>query len=296
MPRDAIAPARRAGAVWSAAWHELRRRPLFWVAAALLVLVVAMAVFPWLFAPLAPNDGCRLGDSDGAPTVGHPLGFTRQGCDVYARVVHGARTSLTVGVVATAITAVVGTVVGACAGYFGGWADAVLSRLGDIAFSIPSVLAAVVVMSVFVSSANVWVVSLAIGAFAWPVTARVLRAEILRVKPADFVLAAEALGSSRRRILLGHVLPNALPPVLAVVTQSFAAAIVAEATLSFLGIGLPGDVMSWGNDIGQAQDHLRTAPHTLLFPSLALSSTVLSLILLAEVIRDAFDPRAGKAR
>ncbi|WP_426624637.1 ABC transporter permease [Leifsonia sp. McL0607] len=296
MPRDVIAPAGRPSTVWRDAWHDMRRRPVFWVAATLLLLVVVMAVSPGLFAHVAPNDGCRLGDSNGDPTVGHPLGFTKQGCDVYARIVHGAGTSLTVGVVATAVTAAVGTLFGACAGFFGGWADAVLSRLGDIAFSIPSVLAAVVVMSVLASSANVWVVSLAIGTFAWPVTARVLRAETLRVKTAEYVLAAEALGSSRRRILLGHVLPNALPPVLVVITQSFAGAIVAEATLSFLGIGLPSDVMSWGNDIGQAQRDLRTAPHTLVFPSLALSSTVLSLVVLGEVIRDALDPRAGAPR
>ncbi len=296
MPHDVIAPAGRPGAVWRDAWHDMRRRPLFWVAATLLLLVVAMAVAPGLFAHVAPNDGCRLGDSNGAPTAGHPLGFTKQGCDVYARIVHGAGASLAVGVITTAITAAVGMVFGGCAGFFGGWVDAMLSRLGDIAFSIPAVLAAVTVMSVLASSANVWIVSLAIGAFAWPVTARVLRAEILRVKTAEYVLAAEALGSSRRRILLGHMLPNALPPVLVVITQSFAGAIVAEATLSFLGIGLPSDVMSWGNDIGQAQGDLRTAPHALVFPSLALSATVLSLVVLGEVLRDAFDPRAGAAR
>ena len=132
--------------------------------------------------------------------------------------------------------------------------------------------------------------------FAWPATARVLRAEVLRVRTADHVLAAKALGLSRFHILLRHVLPNSLAPVIVVTTLSLAGAIVAEATLSFLGVGLPSDVMSWGNDISQAQNDIRTAPQTLVYPSLALSVTVLSFIMLGEVVRDALDPKARARR
>lgn len=294
--RAATRVATRAATLWSDAWDDLRRRPMFWCSVVLIVLITAVALFPGLFAQAAPNNDCLLGNSNGGPAPGHPLGFTKQGCDIYARIVHGTGTSLSVGVLSTALMAIIGVVFGALAGFYGGWIDAVLSRVGDIFFSIPYILAAVLIMSVFAKFANVWVISLAIGVFAWPATARVLRAEVLRVRTADHVLAATAIGLSRFRILVRHVLPNSLAPVIVVTTLSLAGSIVAEATLSFLGVGLPSDVMSWGNDISQAQNDLRTAPQTLVYPSLALSVTVLSFIMLGEVVRDALDPKARARR
>jgi oligopeptide transport system permease protein len=196
----------------------------------------------------------------------------------------------------TFLVAVLGIIFGALAGFYGGWVDGLLSRLGDIFFSIPYILAAVVIMSVFSQYANVWVISLAIGIFAWPATARVLRAEVFRVRNADFVMAATALGVSRFRILVRHVLPNSIAPVIVITTISLASAIVAEATLSFLGVGLPPSTMSWGNDISQAQVTLSTAPQVLILPSIALSVTVLSFIMLGEVARDALDPKARAQR
>jgi oligopeptide transport system permease protein len=151
-------------------------------------------------------------------------------------------------------------------------------------------------MSVLSQYANVWVISLAIGLFAWPATARVLRAEILRVKNSDFVMAATAVGVTNLRILVRHVLPNSIAPVIVITTLSLASAIVAEASLSFLGVGLPPSTMSWGNDISAAQNDLRTAPQTLIYPSIALSITVLSFIMLGEVVRDALDPKARAKR
>lgn len=296
VARAATRVATRAATLWSDAWDDLRRRPMFWCSVVLIVLITAVALFPGLFAQAAPNNDCLLGNSNGGPAPGHPLGFTKQGCDIYARIVHGTGTSLSVGVLSTALMAILGVVFGALAGFYGGWIDAVLSRVGDIFFSIPYILAAVLIMSVFAKFANVWVISLAIGVFAWPATARVLRAEVLRVRTADHVLAATAIGLSRFRILVRHVLPNSLAPVIVVTTLSLAGSIVAEATLSFLGVGLPSDVMSWGNDISQAQNDLRTAPQTLVYPSLALSVTVLSFIMLGEVVRDALDPKARARR
>ncbi|MEG1391605.1 MAG: ABC transporter permease, partial [Aurantimicrobium sp.] len=239
---------------------------------------------------------CLLANSNAGPTAGHPLGFTRQGCDVYSRIIHGTSTSLSVGIIVTIMTAVLGIFFGAFAGFYGGWVDSLLSRAGDIFFSIPYILAAVVIMSVFSKNRDVFVISMAIGIFAWPSTARVLRAEILRVKNADFVMASTAIGVTRLRILWRHVIPNSIAPVIAVTTISLAAAIVAEATLSFLGVGLPPTFMSWGNDISQAQGDLRTAPQTLIWPSLALSITVLAFIMMGEVIRDALDPKARASR
>jgi oligopeptide transport system permease protein len=265
--------------LWTDAWNDVRRRPMFWISATLIVFVVIVALFPGWFTQVPPNNDCQLANSNGGPESGHPLGFTKQGCDIYSRIIHGTSTSLAVGIIVTALVAVLGIVFGGLAGFYGGWIDSVLSRLGDIFFSIPYILAAVVIMSVLSAYRNVWVISLAIGLFAWPATARVLRAEILRVKNADFVMASTALGVSPFRILLRHVLPN-----------------VAEATLSFLGVGLPSSTMSWGNDISAAQMDLRTNPQTLILPSIALSVTVLSFIMLGEVVRDALDPKARAQR
>lgn len=282
--------------LWTDAWNDVRKRPMFWISSVLIFLVVVVALFPGLFTQVPPNNDCLLANSNAGPTDGHPLGFTKQGCDIYSRIIHGTSTSLSVGVIVTVLVATFGILFGAFAGFYGGWVDAVLSRTGDIFFSIPYILAAVVIMSVFSGNRNVWVISLAIGVFAWPATARVLRAEILRVKNADFVMASTALGVSRLRILARHVLPNSIAPVIVITTISLASAIVAEATLSFLGVGLPTDIMSWGNDISQAQTSLRTAPQTLILPSIALSVTVLSFIMLGEVVRDALDPKARAQR
>jgi len=250
---------------------------------------------PTLFTTADPTF-CELSSSNGPSAPGHILGFTRQGCDVFSRIVHGASTSLSVGFIVTVMVFVLGVVMGGLAGFYGGWIDSVLMRAGDIFFAIPYILAAVVIMSVFSAHRDVWVISLAIGAFAWPSTARILRSEVLRVKQSDFVMASEALGVSKLRTMIMHVLPNSIAPVIVVTTISLAAAITAEATLSFLGVGLPETFQSWGNDISSAQGDVRNNPSTLLFPSIALSLTVLSFIMLGETIRDALDPKARAQR
>jgi oligopeptide transport system permease protein len=293
---DAVRIKDKPSNLWIDAWRDLRKRPMFWISGFLILIVSTVALWPTLFTQVAPNDNCLLANSDGPPTGEHILGFTRQGCDVFARIVHGASTSLSVGLIVTTMTMTLGILFGSIAGFYGKWIDAVLSRIGDIFFSIPYILAAVVIMSVFSANRNVWVISAAIGIFAWPSTARVLRAEILRVKQSDFVIAAEALGLGRFKILMRHVLPNSIAPVIAVTTISLAAAIVAEATLSFLGVGLPTTTMTWGNDIAQAQTDLRSAPQVLIWPSLALSVTALAFIMMGESIRDALDPKARAQR
>jgi oligopeptide transport system permease protein len=292
---DSVKAEGKPSNLWTDAWGDLRKRPMFWISAALIVLIVVVALFPTLFTSVDPRY-CQLSLSNQGPGGDSLLGYNRQGCDIFSRIIHGTSTSLSVGIIVTVLIFVLGIVFGALAGFYGGWLDGVLSRVGDIFFSIPYILAAVVIMSVLSQYANVWVISLAIGIFAWPATARVLRAEILRVKNYDFVMAATALGVSRFRTLLRHVLPNSIAPVIVITTISLASAIVAEATLSFLGVGLPSSTMSWGNDISQAQTDLRTAPQVLILPSIALSVTVLSFILMGEVIRDALDPKARAQR
>ncbi|HEY8589011.1 MAG TPA: ABC transporter permease [Naasia sp.] len=294
---DAVKLDEKPSNLWRDAWRDLRRRPIFWISAAFILLIGFVAMFPGLFTSTPPNSGCLLANSNGGPTDGHPLGFTKQGCDVYSRIIHGTSTSLGVGFIVILLTSVTGIIFGSLSGFFGGFLDTVLMRLGDIFFSIPYILAAVVIMSVFSENRNILVIALAIGVFAWPTTARVLRSEVLRVKNSDFVMAAEATGLSKLAILFRHVLPNSIAPVIVVTTLSLGAAITAEATLSFLGVGLPtSEFMSWGNDISQAQRDLRTNPQTLIFPSIALTSTVLAFILLGEALRDALDPKARALR
>ncbi|MBP1325726.1 oligopeptide transport system permease protein [Leucobacter exalbidus] len=293
---DAVQIKAQKSNLWLDAWRDMRGRPMFWISVAIIVLVALVSLLPGIFTQVDPR-ACVLSNSNGAPGAGHPLGFNKQGCDVYSRIIHGTPTSVSVGLIVIAITFVFGTLMGALAGFFGGAVDTVLSRLGDIFFSIPYILAAVVVMSVLSNHRNPFVIALAIGGFSWPITARIVRSEILRVKNADFVMAAEALGLSRMNTLARHVLPNALAPAIVVTTLSLASAIVAEATLSFLGVGLPpGQFISWGNDISQAQLSLRTDPMPLIYPSLALTVTVLGFILLGESVRDGLDPKARARR
>ncbi|MHA3683636.1 ABC transporter permease [Leucobacter sp. HY1908] len=293
---DAVQVDARKSNLWTDAWRDMRGRPMFWISVVIIALVAVVSLFPTLFTQVDPRE-CILARSNGDPTAGHPLGFNKQGCDVYSRVIHGTSTSVSVGLIVILMTFVIGTIMGALSGYFGGIVDTILSRIGDMFFSIPYILAAVVVMSVLSEHRNVFVISIAIGGFAWPVTARILRSEIFRVKNADFVMASESLGLSRMKTLWAHVMPNSIAPVIVVTTLSLSSAIVAEAVLSFLGVGLPpASFISWGNDISAAQSDLRTAPQTLIYPSLALTITVLGFIMFGEVVRDALDPKARAQR
>ncbi|MFP3459279.1 ABC transporter permease [Arthrobacter globiformis] len=280
--------------LWAEAWRKLRRRPLFIVSSLLIVLLVVIALFPGLFTQVAPNDNCDLQFSDGAPQAGHPFGYTFQGCDVFSRVIHGTQASLSVGVLSVIFVLIIGVTLGALAGFFGGWLDAVIARLGDIFFALPLVLGALVITQLpfFKDNKSVWTVVMVIVLLAWPQMARITRGAVIEVRNADFVTAARSLGVSRMGSLLRHVLPNALAPIIVLATMELGVFIVAEATLSFLGIGLPGSVMSWGNDIAAAQSSLRTNPAVLLYPATALSITVLSFIMLGDALRDALDPKS----
>ncbi|KPN22050.1 MULTISPECIES: ABC transporter permease [Arthrobacter] len=293
---DAVQDGREPLSMWGEAWRNLRRRPLFIISALLILLIVAVAAFPQLFTHTPADGACYLADSNAGPAPGHPLGFTLQGCDVYARLIYGTRASLLVGVITTVCVVVLGGSLGALAGYYGGWLDAVIARLGDIFFALPLILGAIIVMQLpmFRENRNIWTVVLTLVVFGWPQIARITRGAVISVRNADFVVASRALGVSKFQALVKHVLPNALAPVIVTATISLGTFIVAEATLSFLGIGLPPDIMSWGNDISAAQTSLRANPAALLWPAGALSVTVLSFIMLGDAVRDALDPKARK--
>ncbi len=287
---DDSAPPR---SLWQDAWHSLRRNPMFLVSAVLIVLIIAVAAFPSLFTSQDPGY-CELGRGGDGPSSGHWFGFDRQGCDVYARVIFGARASVLTGVSTTIGVVLIGGVIGAIAGFYGGWVDAVLSRIVDIFFAVPLVLAAIVVLQLFRGTTTIWHVVAVLAVFGWTSIARITRGAVLSVKNSEFVTAATALGASRWTILTRHVVPNAIAPVIVTATVSLGTFIVAEATLSFLGLGLPSSIVSWGGDISTAQVLLRTNPSVLFYPAAALAVTVLSFILLGDAVREALDPKARK--
>lgn len=281
--------------MWMQAWRALRKQPLFIISALLILLVVIVAAFPNLFTSVDPAS-CSLSNARKGPEPGHPLGFTFQGCDIYSRIIFGARASVLVGLFTTIAVVLFGGSVGALAGYYGGWLDAVLARLADIFFALPLILGAIVLMQlpVFRDNRSIWTVIITLTIFGWPQMARITRGAVIEAKNSDYVMASRALGLSKFKTLLKHVVPNSLAPIIVVATISLGTYIVAEATLSFLNIGLPPSIMSWGNDISSAQISLRNNPAILMWPALALSVTVLSFIMLGDAVRDALDPKSRK--
>jgi oligopeptide transport system permease protein len=272
---------------WRDSWRGLRHRPKFVVAAALIVFFVLLAMFPALFTSADPGYADPY-QSLLAPSAAHWFGTDLQGHDIYARTVYGARASITVGVGATLLVFVVGGALGALAGFYGGWIDVLVSRVADVFFGIPLLLAAIVLMQVM-HHRTVWTVIAILALFGWPQVARIARGAVLAVRGSDYVLAARALGLSKFGILVRHVVPNALGPVIAVAAISLGLFIVTEATLSYLGVGLPPSVVSWGGDINVAQTRLRAGSPILFYPAGALALAVLAFLMMGDVLRDVLD-------
>lgn len=288
---DAVNTDAPATSMWADAWRTLRKNPLFIISALVIVFIIVVALFPSLFTKVNPTY-CTLDDSVAGPRAGHPLGFNQQGCDIYARMIYGTRTSLTVGIATTLLVILVGGFIGAVAGFFGGWVDALLSRIIDIFYAIPLLLGAIVVLQMFRTSHSIWKLVLVMALFGWVSIARIARSSVMEAKNLEFNTAATALGSSPMRNLFRHIIPNALAPVLVVGTTSLASYIVLEATLSFLGLGMPSSTVSWGGDISEAQVLLQTNPQVLFYPSLALAITALAFIMMGDAVRDALDPKS----
>jgi oligopeptide transport system permease protein len=281
----------RQNSLWSDAWKALKRNPLFWIGSVLGAFFVLMAVFPQFFARGADPRECDLINSKATPSGEHWFGYDQQGCDYLAQVVYGARSSLIIGILAVIVIVVLGVVVGAIAGFYGRWVDGVLSRLVDIFFAIPLILGAIVLLrSAFTERGSVQV-AIALAAFGWMTAMRLVRSQVIAVKSSDYVAAARAMGAANRRILVRHILPNAVAPVLVYATITIGVLIAAEATLTYLGVGLQRPAISWGLQIDNGQNLLRTAPHLVLFPSAILTLTVMAFIMLGDALRDALDPR-----
>ncbi|MHC5904450.1 ABC transporter permease [Streptomyces sp. S6] len=302
VPEDAVAAAPAANpaqdkprSLWSDAWHDLRRNPVFVISGVLILLLVLMAAAPGLFTSVDPKYADLAHHYLTGPSYSHVFqddwfGYDGQGRSIYSRVVYGAQASIIVGVATTFGVAISGSLVGMIAGYYGGWVDTLLSRITDVFFGLPLLLGSIVVLNAF-TDRTVWSVVAALVFLGWTQIARVMRGSVITVKEQDFVHAARALGAGTWRILLRHILPNAVAPVIVVSTIALGGYIATEATLSYLGIGLPPSTVSWGNDISSGQQVIRTAPHVLFFPSAMLSLTVLAFIMLGDAVRDALDPK-----
>jgi oligopeptide transport system permease protein len=294
---SAVAGGDIQASLWSDAWRELRRRVGFWVSAVILVVMAAMAAFPWLFTGSGPNDNCDLrmakhGPSSWNPFAagGHPFGFDVHGCDYWSQVVDGARAPIVIGFAVTGMSLVIAVTLGSLAGYYGGWLDTLLSRITDIFFGLPLVLGALVVLTVFPSHA-VWAVALALGLLWWTTMTRLMRGQALSVRSADYVQAARMLGAGDRRIMFRHILPNAVAPVFVYATLNVGVVIGSEATLDFLGVGLQYPTVSWGRQLSEAQEIFTDFPYLLVYPALFLTATVFSFLLLGDAVRDALDPK-----
>ncbi|WP_312006027.1 ABC transporter permease [Streptomyces sp. B1866] len=281
-------PAPPARGMWADARRTLLRDPVFLLSALAIGFLVVIAVWPGLVAHGNPYRADLMRAREG-PQPGHPFGFDTQGRDVYTRTVYGARASLTVGVCATAGAALLGGVVGGLAGFRGGWWDAVLSRVADVFFGIPVLLGGLVFLSVM-AGGSVWPVVGFLVLLGWPQISRIARGAVLATARHDYVQAARALGASGTRVLLRHIAPGALAPVIVVATLALGTYISLEATLSFIGVGLKPPTVSWGTDISAASTELRDAPHMLLWPAGALSITVLAFVMLGDAVREALDP------
>ncbi|MEV0426028.1 ABC transporter permease [Micromonospora sp. NPDC050495] len=279
------------------AWRDLRRKPLFWISAVIIVVFVLMAAFPWLFTSGDAVNG-DLARSRVDPSSSAWFGYDVQGRDVYARTIYGARASIVVALLSVIGTLLIGGTMGIIAGYRGGWVDALLSRAADIFFGLPFVLGSIVILTTFNGSGTdngewtiMGLVIASLTVLTWPVVMRLMRSSVLATKEADYIVAARALGAGTGRIILKHLLPNCLAPLLVYGTIMVGSFIGAEATLSFLGIGLKTPVVSWGIMISEAQNYIRVSPFLLFFPAAFLVTAVLSFVMLGEAVREALDPK-----
>ncbi len=264
----------------------------------IISLIVAAALFAPLIAPYDPREqlpmrqGVAL-ENRLKPSREHLFGLDDLGRDVFSRVVYGARISLRVAIIVVLISSVIGLVVGSVSAFYGGWVDRFLSSfLFNVFMSFPSLLLAIAMVAFLGPSLNNLI--LALSVIGWVGYARLIRGQVLKVKEMDFVTAARAIGASDSRILSRHILPNAIQPLIVQASLGMAGAVLAEASLSFLGLGVPPPAPSWGAMLNDARAYLRVAPHLLIFPGLAVMSTVLAFNFLGDALRERLDPKQKK--
>jgi len=270
------------------AWKRLKKNKLAIIGLAIVLFLIFLAIFAPFLAPYEPNSRIKE-DSSLGPSRTHFFGTDLLGRDIFSRVIYGSRISIEVGIIAVGISMVLGLFLGALAGYFGRWPDAIIMRVADIFFAFPYILGAIAIMTILGSGiVNIFI---AIGVLGWAYFARIFRGSILSIKNKEYIEAARALGASNTRIIIKHIFPNAIAPIIVFATMNVGTAIIVEAALSFLGIGVQPPTPAWGKMLSESLNFIDIAPWMMLFPGLAIVITVLGFVLLGDGLRDAFDPK-----
>ncbi|HKO58636.1 MAG TPA: ABC transporter permease [Thermoanaerobaculia bacterium] len=272
-----------------ALWPRFRRSKLAVAALVYVGLMTIIAIVAPMLSPFGPDD-VDVVNRLRSPDAVHRLGTDDLGRDVLARMIHGARISLTVGYSATALALIIGSLLGALAGYYGGAVDWVVSRLIEVVLCFPFLFLVLGIVALFRPS--LWTIMIALGLTTWTSEARFVRGEFLRLRGLEFAQAARASGARDRRIIFRHLLPNALAPVLVSASFGVAGAIVTESALSFLGFGLPPPTASWGSILSTAQQYIDYAWWLVVFPGVAIFTTVAAFNIIGDRFRDALDPRS----
>ncbi|MGN0055373.1 MAG: nickel transporter permease [Atopobiaceae bacterium] len=275
-------------------WYSLRGNKAALISLVVIAVLVVIAIVTTLFPQVLPYDPYEqdLSASFQAPSAAHWFGTDQQGRDIFCRILVGTRISLSVGLLAVAISLVIGVTLGAIAGYKGGIVDTIIMRIMDMMLAIPSILLAIAFMAALGKGIDKAVV--AIGLVSIPEYARIVRSQILSVKENDYVAAARVIGDKDSVIIMRHVLPNVAPSIIVRATLGISGAILDCAALGFLGLGVQPPAAEWGDMLGRGRNYIFSAPYTMIFPGLAITITVLAFNLLGDGLRDAFDPKARR--
>lgn len=298
----------RSDGFWAAAYKRLRRNKVAKISGIFIIFLALTALIgPWIYPyDYATQDRSVITQG---PSWDHPMGTDQLGRDILARLIFGARISLTVGIVVQAVILLIGVPAGLCAGYFGGKIDMILMRIVDVLYALPSLLFVIVIMTFLRGTLSgdldgIWGVIgdfdkrtggligvyIGLGLIGWLTVSRIVRANTLSLKRREFAEAAHSMGAGRGRVMFRHLLPNTVAPIVVAATLGIPAAILSEAGISFLGLGVIPPMPSWGLMIAEAIPHMRSSPHMLIFPAAALSLTVLAFNFLGDGLRDALDP------
>lgn len=270
------------------AWKRLRKNKLAMLGLSIVILLILIAIIAPFISPYNPIERIKT-DSSLGPSVKHFFGTDLLGRDIFSRVIYGSRISIEVGVIAVGISVIIGLFFGALSGYFGGISDAVIMRVADIFFAFPYILGAIAIMTIL--GPGIVNIFIAIGILGWASIARIFRSSILIIKNKEYIEAARAMGASNNRIIMKHIFPNSFAPIIVYATMNVGTAIIVEAALSFLGIGVQPPTPAWGKMLADSMSYIDIAPWMMFFPGFAILITVLGFVLLGDGLRDAFDPK-----
>jgi len=293
-PEEQTPPVEKPDSLWKDVWYSLCGNKAAMISLSFILLLVLVAVGTALFPSLLPYDPYQqdLSQSFMPPSSAHWCGTDQQGRDIFSRILVGSQISLSVGLLAVAISLSIGVTLGAIAGYKGGIVDTVIMRCMDMMLAIPSILLAIAFMAALGKGVDKAVV--AIGLVSIPEYARIVRSQILAIKENDYVSAARVVGDADRTIIFRHILPNVMPSIIVRATLGISGAILDCAALGFLGLGVQPPAAEWGDMLGRGRNFIFSAPYTMIYPGLAITFTVLAFNLLGDGIRDAFDPKSRR--